>query len=159
MIFFNNYDIFASGGPGNIPGLHIAIMEIIRLDGIDKKLYELVAPLAMNPAVLRQNNNYPFKTSFKYVWYIALEGTEVIGFMPLKPSSGGKCIDNYYIQDDSGNTIDKLLEHVIDDHGDSGLLSALVHRRHVQDFHRNGFRTFIEWTKYEKMDYIFAGRR
>ena len=38
-------------------------MEIIRFDGIDKGLYELVAPVVMNPAVLRQNNNYPFKTT------------------------------------------------------------------------------------------------
>ena len=60
-------------------------MEIIRFDGIDKGLYELVAPVVMNPAVLRQNNNYPFKTTFRYVWHVAVEDGAVMGFMPLKP--------------------------------------------------------------------------
>ena len=35
-------------------------MKIMTLQGTDKLLYELVAPLVMNPAILRQNNNYPF---------------------------------------------------------------------------------------------------
>ena len=47
-------------------------MDIIKLQGTDKKLYELIAPLVLNPAVLRQNNNYPFKTGPKYTWYIAI---------------------------------------------------------------------------------------
>jgi hypothetical protein len=42
-------------------------MKIMTLQGTDKLLYELVAPLVMNPAILRQNNNYPFKTS-RFVW-------------------------------------------------------------------------------------------
>lgn len=52
--------------------------------GTDKLLYELVAPLVMNPAILRQNNNYPFKTSRSHVWYIAFHETAVVGFMPVK---------------------------------------------------------------------------
>ena len=43
-------------------------MKIMTLQGTDKLLYELVAPLVMNPAILRQNNNYPFKTSRSHVW-------------------------------------------------------------------------------------------
>lgn len=31
-------------------------MKIMTLQGTDKLLYELVAPLVMNPAILRQNN-------------------------------------------------------------------------------------------------------
>lgn len=53
-------------------------MEIIRLEGTDRKLYEWVAPLVMNPAILRQNNNYPFKTSHRHVWYLAVEGLHVL---------------------------------------------------------------------------------
>lgn len=37
-------------------------MNILKLQGLDGRLFDLVAPLVMNPAVLRQNNNYPFKT-------------------------------------------------------------------------------------------------
>jgi uncharacterized membrane protein len=50
-------------------------MKIMTLQGTDKLLYELVAPLVMNPAILRQNNNYPFKTSRSHVWYIAFHET------------------------------------------------------------------------------------
>lgn len=32
-------------------------MNILKLGGLDCRLFELVAPLVMNPAVLRQNNN------------------------------------------------------------------------------------------------------
>lgn len=121
---------------------------------MDKKLYELVAPLVMNPSVLRQNNNYPFKTSFRHIWYVALENGEVAGFMPLKPSSSGYCIDNYYIRGDEERTIHALAGRISGDCAGSSYLSALVHKRHVPAFYAAGFRTFREWKKYDKMDYI-----
>ena len=62
-------------------------MDIIKLQGTDKKLYELIAPLVLNPAVLRQNNNYPFKTGPKYTWYIAIEKEQILGFIPIKQTS------------------------------------------------------------------------
>ena len=36
------------------------MVQIIQLQGTDKRLYELVAPLVMNPEILKQNYNYPF---------------------------------------------------------------------------------------------------
>ena len=48
-------------------------MNILKLQGLDGRLFDLVAPLVMNPAVLRQNNNYPFKTTRNHVWYIAMD--------------------------------------------------------------------------------------
>ena len=56
-------------------------MKILRLNGTDKKLYALVAPLVMNPAVIRQNNNYPYKTSSKYMWHLMVEKDKVTGFV------------------------------------------------------------------------------
>ena len=41
-------------------------MEVIELEGEDKRLYDLVARLVMNPQVLRYNQNYPFRTSQEY---------------------------------------------------------------------------------------------
>ena len=38
-------------------------MEILQLDGLEPQLFNLIGPLAMNPKVLRANNNYPFKTT------------------------------------------------------------------------------------------------
>ena len=47
-----------------------AMIQVIQLKGKDKHLYQLLAPLVMDPDVIRANNNYPFKTSEDFVWYI-----------------------------------------------------------------------------------------
>lgn len=54
------------------------MLELKKLDGLSPELYERVGPLVMNPAVLRQNNNYPYKTSKNFVWFLLLmEGRRV----------------------------------------------------------------------------------
>ena len=60
------------------------MMQIIQLKGKDKHLYRLLAPLVMDPEVIRANNNYPFKTGEEYVWFIAIEDKEVLGFVPVE---------------------------------------------------------------------------
>ena len=57
-----------------------AMIQVIQLKGKDKHLYQLLAPLVMDPDVIRANNNYPFKTSEDFVWYIAIDNRDVIGF-------------------------------------------------------------------------------
>ena len=114
-------------------------MEILRCEGTDKRLYDLVAPLVMNPAVLRQNNNYPFKTSRKYIWFIAMESGDVVGFMPVKTGEGRPRIDNYYIRGDRADTLDQLLKSITSNRELNGPLVAVVHKRHVSAFQRNGF--------------------
>ena len=74
------------------------MMEITKLDGTDERLYPLVGPLVMNPKVLKQNNNYPFRTSESYTWYIAREEKRVVGFVPLEQKKNGYVINNYYIE-------------------------------------------------------------
>jgi len=129
-------------------------MDIIRLDGTDKKLYEIVAPLVMNPAVLRQNNDYPFKTSHCHKWFIALDDYgNIAGFMPVKETANRPCIDNYYIQGDCNEVIDLLLTRIKKDPAYGGTLTAVVHKRHIAAFVRNGFSTFLELKNYDKMDY------
>lgn len=128
-------------------------MDIIRLEGTDSKLYALIAPLAMNPAILRQNNNYPFKTSGRYQWYIAMTDGRVAGFMPLKKNGAQFLIDNYYISGDDSAVIDILLGAVTSDILPDSSLEALVHKRHADDFRRNRFLTVKEWTNYDKMHY------
>ena len=59
-------------------------MIVEKLPGTDARLYALVAPLVMSVPIIRQNNNYPFKTSRKHLWFIALERGEVKGFMPVE---------------------------------------------------------------------------
>ena len=53
--------------------------QIVELKGTEKRLYQLVAPLVMNPVVLKQNYNYPFRTSENFIWFVAMEGKEIVG--------------------------------------------------------------------------------
>lgn len=132
-------------------------MDIILLNGTERRLYELIAPLVMNPAIIRQNNGYPFKTSKDFIWYVAIENGTIEGFMPLKKSQGGMLIDNYYISGDSGQTIGSLLERIVADAGEDATLRATVFKRHVDAFKKYGFQTVLEWKKYDKM--IFDGTK
>ena len=52
--------------------------QIVELKGTEKRLYQLVAPLVMNPVVLKQNYNYPFRTSENFIWFVAVEGKEIV---------------------------------------------------------------------------------
>lgn len=128
-------------------------MEVIKFQGTDYKLYELIGPLVMSPAILRQNNNYPFKTGNSYVWYIAVEQGLVVGFMPVrKTSTDYRMIDNYYIRGDNAAVLSTLLAEVIA--GSKPFeIWGMVHKRHVEQFAQNGFRTHIEWKNYHKMQY------
>ena len=47
--------------------------EIMEFEGLDPALYQWVGPLVMNPAVLKQNYNFPFRTTQAFRWYVAIE--------------------------------------------------------------------------------------
>lgn len=132
-------------------------MNILKLQGLDGRLFDLVAPLVMNPAVLRQNNNYPFKTTRNHVWYIAMDEQRVLGFMPVKMTLTNNCIDNYYISGDNSSVIEMLLDRIIHDFSSDGSLVAVVHERHVEDFSMKNFIPCVEWKKYVKMRYHEEG--
>ena len=109
-------------------------MNILKLQGLDGRLFDLVAPLVMNPAVLRQNNNYPFKTTRNHVWYITMDEQRVLGFMPVKMTLTNNCIDNYYISGDNSSVIEVLLDRIIHDFSSDGSLVAVVHERQWKTF-------------------------
>lgn len=132
-------------------------MNILKLQGLDGRLFDLVAPLVMNPAVLRQNNNYPFKTTRNHVWYIAMDEQRVLGFMPVKMTLTNNCIDNYYISGDNSSVIEVLLDRIIHDFSSDGSLVAVVHERHVEDFSMKNFIPCVERKKYVKMRYHEGG--
>ena len=128
-------------------------MEILRLNGVDKQLYELVAPLVMDPVVLRQNNNYPFKTSSRYVWYVAIENDNVVGFIPLKSKEGGFSLDNYYASGDDTETLEAILHFIQEDIEPGTTITALVHKRHSKTFDKCRFTLWSELANYDKRDY------
>ena len=134
--------------------LKIAIMEIIRLKGTDKKLYTMVGPLVMDADVLKQNNGYPFKTSEEYTWYIAVEKKKVVGFFPFILKGKHRIyIDNYFIAEDNPDVFDVLLDAITNDYYEDLDITALVHKRHVDYFKRNHFQCIKDWKNYETMQY------
>lgn len=126
--------------------------QIIELKGTEKRLYQLVAPLAMNPEVLKQNYNYPFRTSESFIWFVAVEGKEVIGFLPLEYKKREVVINNYYIKENNAEVLKALLEKVITSVEEDKLLSSVTFIEHTNVFKELGFSVEKEWKRYVKMN-------
>ena len=132
-------------------------MNILKLQGLDGRLFDLVAPLVMNPAVLRQNNNYPFKTSEEYVWFIALKDKEVVGFIPVEQKSRKKAvINNYYVNAEDAEReeiLSHLLPAIIKEFApENWLLNSVTLIQDKEIFEKFEFISMDKkWTRYVKM--------
>ena len=127
------------------------MVQIIQLQGTDKRLYELVAPLVMNPEILKQNYNYPFRTSEDFVWFVAVDKKKVIGFIPVEEKKKEYVINNYYIESNNEDTLKLLLEKVISETNTSKELTSLTFMEHSSLFKDLGFSEEKIWTRYVKM--------
>ena len=127
------------------------MVQIIQLQGTDKRLYELVAPLVMNPEILKQNYNYPFRTSEDFVWFVAVDKKKVIGFIPVEEKKKEYVINNYYIESDNEDTLKLLLEKVISETNTSQELTSVTFMEHSSLFKDLGFSEEKIWTRYVKM--------
>ena len=122
--------------------------------GLDKRLFCLVAHLVMDPEVLRQNNNYPFKTSARYIWFVATEGEHTLGFIPVEMRDDNCCvINNYYLADDNLLLLKDLLKEKVGHFAGKCSLQSVVHSRHKSVFEENGFAVIRTWKLYVKMQY------
>ena len=126
------------------------MVQIIQLQGTDKRLYELVAPLVMNPEILKQNYNYPFRTSEDFVWFVAVDKKKVIGFIPVEEKKKEYVINNYYIESNK-DTLKLLLEKVISETNTSKELTSVTFMEHSSLFKDLGFSEEKIWTRYVKM--------
>ncbi len=124
--------------------------QIIQLQGTEKRLYQLLAPLVMNPDVLKKNNNYPFKTTADFTWFVAQKNRKVVGFMPVEKRGNDFIINNYYVQDDESDTLKNLIGEAILAFPDKKLL-AVVLAQHEPVFADHGFTLEKKWTLYVKM--------
>ncbi|MGM9620220.1 MAG: hypothetical protein ACI3X4_02065 [Bacteroidaceae bacterium] len=124
-------------------------MEVINLHGTEDRLYELVARLVMNPDIIRQNNNYPFKTTPQHTWHICMCEGEVVGFMPVKDTPGGLYIDNYYVNNDKHEILEALISHILS--ATNKPVTALCHKRHANVFRQYGFISCTIFAQYNKM--------
>lgn len=127
------------------------MVQIIQLQGTDKRLYELVAPLVMNPEILKQNYNYPFRTSEDFVWFVAVDEKKVIGFIPVEEKKKEYVINNYYIESNNEDTLKLLLEKVISETNTSKELTSVTFMEHSSLFKDLGFSEEKIWTRYVKM--------
>ena len=127
------------------------MVQIILLQGTDKRLYELVAPLVMNPEILKQNYNYPFRTSEDFVWFVAVDKKKVIGFIPVEEKKKEYVINNYYIESNNEDTLKLLLEKVISETNTSKELTSVTFMEHSSLFKDLGFSEEKIWTRYVKM--------
>jgi hypothetical protein len=128
-------------------------MEIEKLGGTEKRLYELVAPLVMRPNVLRQNNNYPFKTTPKHIWFVALEEDQVLGFMPVEIKDNVAVINNYYVLGDDLLLLKDLLQKLIVSMEEEYQIQSVSHAHHLSVFQEIGFDVIRTWKLYVKMEY------
>lgn len=127
------------------------MIQIVQLHGTDKKLYELVAPLAMSPEVLKQNYNYPFRTAEEYEWFVALDNKHVVGFVPVEHKKYECVINNYYIKERNVDTLKLLLEKVLEKQGEESSLTAVSFVEDRDVFSELGFLEDKVWTRYVKM--------
>ena len=127
------------------------MVQIIQLQGTDKRLYEHVAPLVMNPEILKQNYNYPFRTSEDFVWFVAVDKKKVIGFIPVEEKKKEYVINNYYIESNNEDTLKLLLEKVISETNTSKELTSVTFMEHSSLFKDLGFSEEKIWTRYVKM--------
>ncbi len=124
--------------------------QIIRLKGTEERLYKTVAPLTMSPEVLRKNNNYPFKTTEDFVWFVAIHGQKVIGFIPVEKRTNYVLINNYYVPDKEEETLKMLLKAVLADFLEREI-SAVVLSNDCELFSACGFVVEKKWKLYVKM--------
>lgn len=133
------------------------MIQIIQLKGKEARLYKLLAPMVMDPDVIRANNNYPFKTSEDYVWYIAVDGKKVRGFIPVERKSKTKAvINNYYIAAENTQReelLSELLSAVINDFGpENWLLYSVALVQDKETFEKFDFTSMDKkWIRYVKM--------
>lgn len=133
------------------------MMQIIQLKGKDKHLYRLIAPLVMDPEVIRANNNYPYKTGENFVWFVALEDKEVVGFIPVEEKRGRRCIiNNYYVNTDGEKReeiLSLLLTAILKEYiPGEWLVNTVTLIQDKESFEKFEFISLDKkWTRYVKM--------
>ncbi len=127
-------------------------MEIEKLSGTEERLYQLVGPLVMDSSVLRQNNNYPFKTSVHHIWFVAVEEEQVLGFMPVEVKNDQAVINNYYIADENPGFLTAMLKSVLGYFGKEYRVQAVVQMRDIDVFKKHKFEVIRTWKVYVRME-------
>lgn len=127
---------------------------VVKMAGTSPELYSCVAPLVMNPEVIKYNHNYPFKTSESFVWFVAFsdEDNQVLGFFPVEIRKKSAIINNYYVTEDKEDVFLSLLEAVANEFLTTEKeLEAVIQKSHESYFRTQGFEIVRAWSLYLKM--------
>lgn len=128
------------------------MVHIVKMAGTSPELYECVAPLVMNPEVIKYNHNYPFKTSESFVWFVAFVQKKVVGFFPVEIRKKTWVINNYYVANNEEETFVSLLEAVVNEFKDvDKTLEAVVQKEHELYFFEQDFEVGRIWSTYLKL--------
>jgi len=125
---------------------------VVKMAGTSPELYSCIAPLVMNPEIIKYNHNYPFKTSESFVWFVASSEEQVVGFFPVEVRKKSAVINNYYVSNNDEDVFLSLLEAVINEFmGAEKVLEAVVQKLHESFFLAQGFEIERTWSLYLKM--------
>ncbi len=129
---------------------------VVKMNGTSSELYSCIAPLVMNPDIIKYNHNYPFKTGEAFVWFVAFSENQVVGFFPVEIRKKSLIINNYYVCKDDEDIFASLLEAVIDEFfGEDKVLEAVVQKAHESYFLTQGFEIERTWSLYLKMKKMY----
>lgn len=125
---------------------------VVKMAGTSPELYSCIAPLVMNPEIIKYNHNYPFKTSESFVWFVAFSANQVVGFFPVEERGKSLIINNYYVSKDDEGVFLSLLKSVTNEllEGEK-VLEAVVQKPHESYFRAQGFEVERAWSLYLKM--------
>ena len=137
-------------------------MKIEKLGGTSPQLYNLVAPLVLDPDVLRQNNNCPFRTTERHEWLVATddEGTTAKAFFPIERRLTYWYINNYFVPEQDEKQILKGFVREVKRLCEKKMPVVVVAlARHAKFFYEKGFSIEKEWKLYVKMKYVKPERK
>ncbi|MBQ8672658.1 MAG: hypothetical protein IJ511_01165 [Bacteroides sp.] len=126
-------------------------IQVVQLQGTEKKLYALVGPIVMDPKVLKQNYNFPFRTTDKFQWYLAMKGKQVVGFLPVEHRGAQWIINNYYVEKKDADVLRLLIDEALKEEEGKRLFSAVAFIEDREVFKEKGFGEEKVWSRYVKM--------
>ena len=129
------------------------------LNGRCEELYVAVGELVLSAVCLRENNNYPYKSSRKFRWHLLYHGGKVVAFMPMERKDEAVCkIDNYYATSgkERNSHLLKLLKSIITEENGLSVLRATVQQRDVGIFKYMDFIPVRETWRYVMMELVRA---
>ncbi len=122
-------------------------MKIEILQGTSKRLYSLVAPLVMNPSVIRQNDGIAFKTSEKHTWIIATSNGKCIGFLPMKVKDGCVEVNNYYATKRNPEIMEYMIKAAVQHLGVDVKLMIITQKSDYEVLTQLGFSMMKKFVK------------